>query len=95
MIRIVKANQRVVIALSKISRMSMKRVNEHLKYNIITIKQLSILTKQTVYAIENAIRLNKLTVVRPFPTGRTKGPRFIARDEKFDIYLRNFVAKHD
>ena len=93
MIKIAKNSKRLIDALATISRMSKKRVGLHLKYQIITVRQLAALTKQPVYTIENMIRLGKLNVEFPFPHASKNGPKFITRDEKFDIYIRSFISK--
>lgn len=76
------------------SGLSKAVVDECLKYNVMTIRQLSAITKIKVTNIEAMIRKDLLTIVTPFADNELKGPRFVLWDYKFDSFIDSLLADY-
>ena len=87
----------VVMALSEISGVNALIVSKALKYNVLTVTQVAMITGQTIATIEGRLKPQArtwepvLNTVYPFKVGDKKGFKFIMRDEKFQAYINQFI----
>ena len=88
-------DEEFVRKLAILSSSSEETIRNMLQYNIISVKQMSFLSRLTVSTLEGLLKgrkkntqfISKLTLVNPFPVGNQDGFRFVLRDEKFDKVL--------
>lgn len=94
----VKLNPELINKISLKRNLSKEEVKKMLTYNIITVKQLCLLTGASPGKIESKLRprsignqiLNEFPVAYPFPEIRgKKGFRFVIRDENVENFLMN------
>ena len=88
-----------VLELTRFTGLSEHDVSIMIKYNIITPKQLAMLTKRRIATIENLMRpvrvgnkfVAKLKTVFPFPSD-TQGPKFILYDKDCHDYIQSIIS---
>lgn len=73
--------------------LSRRKLSEILKYNVLTVQQLSSITCKSVDAISMKIKLGKLSVCYPYPNYTdTRDIMFVFRNEKLAIYVAECLS---
>lgn len=93
-VSVVPVDLNMVDQISKKTGLQAELIAKMLQYNIVSIKQLMLLTKCSQGQVESKIRarwvgtemVNEFTLCYPFPDGK-KGIRFLYRDESLNKFI--------